>query len=365
MKIGFYCFDNAGGDAMSLLVGAAKAARHDTALFIKQERGLAQDSNMVGLDAMITGLSSFEPEQELAFAEICREHNIPWYVFEDVPGACLNPKAKDWAPKAKLVFLALPSGADDARKFGYPGSVYLGPPPQWRVEYETLMAAKAENWRARMRKVVGGGLAMFGLDQNDKVVGLIGSKDPEENNRVISVVVSAMRGMDNVILAFGQHPGEKPNPDKPGDQERFERAFAERSKMLESVWTGVTNDTSVWKGSRIAGAADVMVYASATNISIAGAYARVPGIYLDDEGVRARMRAQSGQEKWFVAELGGAFKVSGLLSLKVRLNMLINDPLTQQDLHHFQEQSFPLPDDWHTERKIIRFVEQTFRSSPS
>ncbi|MEK7077696.1 MAG: hypothetical protein AAB928_01200 [Patescibacteria group bacterium] len=363
MKIGFYCFDNAGGDAMKLLAEAAFKAGHEDVLFSKQTRGLALEEEIAGFDAMVTGLSSFETEQELAFAEICLRHNIPWYVFEDVPGACLRPKAKDLAPRAKLVFLALPSGADDAREFGYPGSVYLGPPPQWRVEYETLTQAKAENWRSKMCKRIGSGEATFGLYQNDKVVGLIGGKDPEENNRVIKLLVSVVLGMgkDNIVIAFGRHPGEKPNPDKPGDQGRFERAFAERSNMLESIWTGVTDDTGVWKGSRIAGAADVMVYASGTNISIAGAYARVPAVYLDDKGVRERIKSQSGQEKWFVAELGGAYKASGDFGLSMALNMLIKDPSARQDLYHLQEQAFPLPDDWHTEHKIIRFVEQTFR----
>ncbi|MBI2052181.1 MAG: hypothetical protein HYT38_00685, partial [Candidatus Sungbacteria bacterium] len=195
MKLGFYCFDNAGGDAMKILAEAAIAANHDVILFPKQTRGLAQESEVAGLDAMVTGLSSFETDQELAFAELCIAHRIPWYVFEDVPGACLRSKAKEWASRAKLVFLALPSGADAAREFGYPGSVYLGPPPQWRLEYEKLMRAKAENWRAGMEKSIFGGLALRGLDQKDKVIGLIGGKDPEENNRVIQVVISAVRDM--------------------------------------------------------------------------------------------------------------------------------------------------------------------------
>lgn len=363
MRLGFFCFDNAGGDAMKILAEAAGKAGHNFVLFPKQVCDLAQSSadDIAELDAMVTGLSSFETEQELAFADICIRRGIPWFIFEDVPGACLRPKAKERAYYAKLVFLANPSGTQAAQDFGYAGSVYLGPPPQWRVEYETLMAAKAENWRARMQKRIGSGPAMFGLHQDDKVIGLIGGKDPNENNRVIDLLVSVVleMGKDNIVIAFGKHPGEKPNPDKAGDKERFERAFAERSEMLKSVWTGTTDDTSVWRGSRIAGAADVMVYASGTNISIAGAYARVPAVYLDDEGVRARMRAQSGQEKWFVAELGGAFKASGLQDLKAALHSLLTSPLARQDLYHLQEQSFPLPDDWHTETKIIRFLEQT------
>ncbi len=360
MKFGFFCFDNAGGDAMSILADAAYQAGHESMLFPKQVRGLAQnsESEVTGLDAMVTGLSSFEVDQELAFADLCVKSRVPWYVFEDVPGACLRPKAKEWANQAKLVFLALPSGADDAAKFGYPGSVYLGPPPQWRVEYEKLMQAKAENRRARIDKAVYGGMMFRSLGPYDKVIGLIGGKDPEENNRVIQIVVAAIAGMENIVLAFSQHPGEKPDPDKPEEVECFRRLFLERNRMLERI---VWANTNQWAGAQVVGVADVMIYASGTNISIAGAYARVPGIYLDDEGVRARMVKQTGQEKWFVAELGGTHKASGDFGLSMALSTLIKDPATRQALYHSQEQAFPLPEDWHTETKIIRFLEQTIR----
>ena len=125
--------------------------------------------------------------------------------------------------------------------------------------------------------------------------------------------------------------------------------------MLQQVtWA----NTSQWGGSQVAGAVDVMIYASGTNISIAGAYARVPGVYLDDEGVRSRMVEQTGQEKWFVAELGWAHKASGDFGLSMALNILIKDPAARQVLYHDQEQAFPLPEDWHTETKIVRFLEQ-------
>ena len=65
MKLGFFCFDNAGGDAMKILAEAAITANHNVMLFPKQVRGLAHGSevDVAGLDAMVTGLSSFEIEQ--------------------------------------------------------------------------------------------------------------------------------------------------------------------------------------------------------------------------------------------------------------------------------------------------------------
>ncbi|MEK7629501.1 MAG: hypothetical protein AAB394_03150 [Patescibacteria group bacterium] len=363
MKIGFFCFDNAGGDAMALLAKEAETRGHEVTLFPKQVRGLAKErgQELIDLDAMVTGLSSFETEQELEFADFCLKFQTPWFVFEDVPGACLRPKAKDyWAYRAKLVFLAHPSGSEAAKEFGYDGTVYLGPPPQWRLEYESLMQAKAENWPRRKKLVeISGVSTEIGLSKNDRSVGLILGKEPEENNRIIKVVKEALAGMDarGIVLVVGKHPGERPDPNKPGDEERFTQLFVERSKILEDIWVANTNDTKIWKGARIAGSADVMIYASGTNISIAGAYARVPGIYLNDEGVRARVKIQTGGETWFVAELGGAVKASSRDQLADAIQFLLTSA-GQDRCCRQQEKAFPLPDDWHTERKIIEFLEK-------
>lgn len=372
MKLGFFCYDNAAGDAMAILAKVAGELGYTAVLFPKQVHGAIQRAlEMRDCNFVVTGLSSFQTQEELDLVAALPTE-VRWVVFEDVPGACMRPLVKErgMANRAGLVLLASPAMADAARAFGYGNSVHLGPPPQWRKEYDGLMAAIAANKRAEM---------MFGLaDDNgvykyncridngghDTVVGLIGGKDPEENDRIIGIVVDAIDNMyDDPVFAFSQHPGEKAER-KPGmsDEEyqkevgRFERLFAERKQILidSDVWVA---DTASWKGVELAAAADVMVYASGTNISIAGAYARRPAVYLNDEGVRARIAKQSGGDgSWFVAELGGAIKAGSGEELADCLKTALSDS-GKEGLRRSQEAAFPIPDDWHTEVKIIKYLE--------
>ena len=213
MKIGFFCFDNAGGDAMALLAKEAETRGHEVT-YSKQVRGLAKErgQELIDLDAMVTGLSSFETEQELEFADFCLKFQTPWFVFEDVPALVSDPRPRIIGLIGpRLVFLAHPSGSEAAKEFGYDGTVYLGPPPQWRLEYESLMQAKAENWPRRKKLVeISGVSTEIGLSKNDRSVGLILGKEPEENNRIIKVVKEALAGMDarGIVLVVGKHPAK-------------------------------------------------------------------------------------------------------------------------------------------------------------
>jgi hypothetical protein len=373
MKIGFYCYDNAAGDAMAILAKAAEELGHRVVLFPKQVRGYAaaHADEMADCDVVVMGLSSFQAQEELNL--IRRLDGVKWVVFEDVPGVCMRPLVKemDLVWRADLVLLASPTVADLAKMFGYKCNlVYLGPPPQWRKEYETLMAAIASNKRMEMvtrnrrgqivKGPLGDGDHEVMLVGGRTVIGLIGGKDPVENNRVINIVAKVVDDM-GAVIAFGEHPGEKAErKDDMSDDEfeaekaRFGRLFAEREEMLRDVWVA---DVSGWKGVQLAAAVDVMVYASGTNISIAGAFARRPAVYLDDESVRARLAKQTGGDgSWFVAELGGAIKAKTGEDLLTCIRTALSDS-GKEELRRKQEVAFPMPEDWHTEIKIIRALE--------
>lgn len=366
MHIGFFCYDNAGGNAMKLLADTAAAMGHTVKLFPKQVRDQAVTAWLAlkSMDMMVTGLSSFLTEEELAFADQCRKNGVPWVVFEDVPGACRRPKVKEYAPHAAAVIVAHPMMVAAAKVFGYTGELaYLGPPPQWRTDYRTLIEARKVNLMGRMTKVDGNtGVAMsVPVGDDDMVIGLVGGKDPVENNRVLRIVVEAAKQAPRVVIAFAKHPGEKPerkssmtNAEYEELERVFDRLFAERHEILAEVQAA---DVDGWNGMQVAATVNVMVYASGTNISIAGAYAGVPGIYLDDDGVRERMREQTGQDNWFVADLGGAIKVKNAGSLVVHLGSLSTESGLRQ-LRRAQEAAFPMPNDWFTEPKIIRFIEK-------
>ena len=370
MKIGFYCYDNAGGDAMKLFAEAAKRFGHQTVLFPKQVPGHAINhaTEMFDCNAVVTGLSSFQTHEELDFL-VSLPPKVKWMIFEDVPGASCRPlvRERNMAGRASAVILASPTGEKDARLFGYECPlVYLGPPPQWRKDYEALIAARTAKMRLKLNQRKGLGVASFEwapLSAEAVVVGLIGGKDPAENNRVIGIVLEAIEGT-GWMLAFGKHPGEKAER-KPGmsDEEferevaRFERLFAEQDQMFDGRWIADTSDTKVWSGPTIAGVADVMVYFSGTNISAAGAIAQMPQVHLDDEGVRRRLAGQTGGDgSWFVADLGGALKAKSASEVNQAIQTLLTSE-GREELAKKQAEAFPLPDDWNTEAKIARFLE--------
>ena len=377
MKLGFFAYDNAAGDAMAILAKSAEELGHQVVLFPKQVLGYAVEhaAEMRDCDVVVTGLSSFQTQEELNLVEMLDKGSIKWVMFEDVPGTCMRPlvKTRDMVWRADLILLASPAVAEAAKEFGYRCPlVYVGPPPQWRKEYETLMAAIASNKRGQITNI------RYGFDGRDVTgvnfdrcvfIGLIGGKDPVENNRVIKLVtgkVIQVIGAESaagtgVVFAFGKHPGERAErKDGMSDAEfeaekaRFGALFAEREEMLRDFWVA---DMSGWKGVELAAAVDVMVYASGTNISVAGAFARRPAVYLDDEGVRARIAKQSGGDgSWFVAELGGAIKAKSGEDLLACIKTALSDP-GRTTLFKQQEAAFPMPDDWHTEVKIIDYLE--------
>ncbi|MDP3800065.1 MAG: hypothetical protein Q8Q90_01445 [bacterium] len=356
LKLGFYCFDHAGGDALKIVAEEARSRGHIVVNPVKQLP--VSDEAMLALldcDAVVTGLSSFETDMELNVVRRLRDE-VPWFVFEDVPEAALRPKAKGVVRRVKLVFAARHDEEDILAKAGYVGSVHLGPPPQWRVEYEAVMAAKAGNARSTEMIKRKGAEAIYSFTENDKFVGTILGKDPDENNRVLRLLKDALLELgDNYVLAISQHPGEKPDLNKAGDEQRFEEAFAERRKILDEVWSF----NSGWKGAKLAGTVDVLVSGSASNITIASAYARVPQVWLDDEGVRVRLNAQ-GTGKWFVPELGGMLVADGAGDLGPMIKTALSER-GRQSLLDMQENNFPLPEDWHTENKIVDLLEKVVK----
>ncbi len=348
LSLGFYAFDHAAGDALRIVAEEAKSRGHHTVN--PQKQMPVSDEGMAALimcDAVVLGLSSFQTEMEINLLKALPKATRV-FILEDVPEAARRPKFREYVNRVVLVFSAHDLYRSSIHDFGYDGSVYLGPPPQWRAEYEGVMAAKTGNARSEIGSFNYGGDS-YVLDSSVKIVGTILGKDPIENNRILVILAEAIRG-NNILLAISQHPGEKAT--KPEDEEKFQKAFAERKEILKGVWLF----DSGWKGSKLAGAVDVLFSGSASNITIASAYARVPQVWLNDKGVRERMRAQTGKETWFVPALGGA-----LVSFGGDLKKVINTALSEGGrtyLLNKQEQNFPLPDDWHTEKKIVDFLEK-------
>ena len=90
MKLGFYCFDHAGGDALKIVAEEAISRGHQVVnpakqMPVSEEAMIA----LMGCDVVVTGLSSFKTEMEL---EVVRQLDpkISWIVFPCLAISCRN-----------------------------------------------------------------------------------------------------------------------------------------------------------------------------------------------------------------------------------------------------------------------------------
>lgn len=315
-----------------------------------------------GSDILVTGLASFETEADLTVASCALANNVPWVVLEDVPEACLRPKARILADKASAVILAHPAEQfrQHAVEFGYRPEIltYLGPPPQWRADYETTKAAMDANLRGSLQMIRQSySFQPVTLPQSMTVLGYIGVKNPITNNNILKML-GAVLG-NKFAIAFGKHPRER--TERPEDEQRFAELFAERDEIVRDTYCVITDGLN---GAKVVAISDIMLYSGSSTNGISGAMLGRRQIYYEDEAVKARIRKQTGQDHWFVAELGGAVKVSSILELADAIKYLSVSGELSALLNRNQQQNFPAPQDWDTETKIVRFLEnlvQQFR----
>lgn len=351
-KFGFYSYDVGPGNNMELLAAEAKKRGYEV-VNPKKQAPLSKEALVAlrGCCVVVTGLSSFETRHELNIVRNLPD-NTNWVVFEDVPDSCLRPEARDYAFRVDRLLMTPHTKLEDVARFGFRKNICLGPPPLWGVEYHELMRAKAMHLRKGMEKTASIGKAFLPLQSTDELAGFVGGKEPNINNLVLAMLIHALENKFRSVIGFSQHPGEKAT--KPEDEERFARAFEARADMLRQCWHLAKN----WKGVEVGATADVMVYAGGTHASIAGAYARLPGVYLDIPEVRDRMVKQTGKETWFVPELGGCYKASNSVDNLASVLRLATSEEGKAELLATQEAAFPIPDDWNTAAKIIDHIEQ-------
>lgn len=143
------------------------------------------------------------------------------------------------------------------------------------------------------------------LDPSETVVFVSGTKSPEVVNSMLSATISVEKEMfgEKFVLAFRKHGGEK--AEKPEDQERYERAWAERTKLLSDVWMigGSSTSNPEWYA-----LADMSVVSGGPTDTIVGAYARMGMVYyMNDDSKKMMKKSGSVDGTWWVAEYGGAY----------------------------------------------------------
>jgi len=355
VKIVFYGYDVAVGRNMQALAVCAQERGHAAILIPMQQKGVTaiRKSEIVNCDVLVTGLSGFETEQELVLVEMASALEKPWVIHEDVPGSCLRPKAKEFAPTASAVILALPYGEVAAKNFGYQETRYLGLPPLWGELYQEMTSSNVQ--KEGLYKSYAGRREPVGLE--DVVILPSGGKSPAFNNMVLELICEAGLVVfgGSFVLAFSAHPGEKPEDST--EEEIFQQMIIRRKELLGRVWT---LDVGLHSLSELQKACDITVFAGASTLSIAGAYNRQRMVYLDNEAVRERIQTQIlGDGTWFVAELGGALKVDGPEQIREAFCSLMTTE-GRALLRAMQETNFPFPETWGTEGNILDFLENTF-----
>ena len=354
MKIVCSAFDVGPRNCLDIIVEEANRRGHEAVLLPREKDVALTHSNQIQTadTVIIGGPASFETKVDTAVMETAEKAGVGVVVVEDSPGSSLRPGAKSVLFCLPNLILAHPADKYRvaAEQFGYFEPQYFGLPTHWRKDCEEIRAAAAMNI-CRHGNVLRGGDSFRYLGADDDTIGFIGTKDPAANNKILKLIIEAVG--DRYTVVFGQHPGEK--AEGPED----ERLFAERAESLRLV---DHVDTNGLNGAQVVALSDISVYAGGSTLSIAGAMLRRPQIYWEDDEVMDRLRVQGiADGHWFVAELGGALKVTGhAAALREAIEALMPGRSGLHKLWASQLENFPMPLEWDTEVKVVDFLEQNF-----
>ena len=358
-KMGFYSYTVGPAGMLKAVLSSAEKAGHQTLQFEENKPGIvaARKDEMSDLGVALLGLDSDRVEEGLELIDYLFSRNIPIVVMEDTPGSVLRPKAKEYTPKVAACLVAMQNGIDGAKSFGYERVEYFGPPPHWGVSYRDMMDKPSR--RPEFKKRVGS--EVVDLDTSDQIMYVPGTKVPEVVNVAIRGSVDAGKQTlgENFVFHFRRHPGEVPNKNKPGDEERFSKLFEERKPLLEGLTILEPGDSN---NPQLIRAADITIFpGGGPTESIVAAYARIPTLFCWNDLVAQGLRdigIQSG--KWFVAELGGSLKVTNSDELASGINSLLKGDGCER-LKKMQEKNFPLPKTWDTAPRVVELLEGVAR----
>lgn len=271
-------------------------------------------------DAIITGLSSFKPKEELALGEYAKDNGIPWYVIADTHGNFGRPAAKGLVDNATVI-VASPGEMQDALDFGYGDALYLGGPPEWD-----------DFWN----------IPTANIDLSKKLTILVGGiKLPEINHTLLKETVKAMNALGHDWqMIYKPHPNEWEN----NTGETVE-------DILDGVTVVETNDRLI----NLIPAVDLTILTSGTTAVIQAAYLRKPTVYFEDQMVRDRMVEQTGTEGWFPTDAGVSALATPENMAEVIQEMLSPEEVEKLKLQ--QERIYPKTEtDKKPEENILEYI---------
>lgn len=391
MKFGFCVYDVGPAKNNKIIAQVAKEMGHEVVVVPFQEESAwtKYRDELFLCDLVIGSFSSFKTMSDGTRVPVMEEINLvnalprnqdrgylPFVVAEDIPGPALRLNAIPGfegfkAPLAGAI-VAMPGQHEEAvrkggKGFSYRDVVYLGPPCHWKESYDAMTSGEPISFSHRFL----GECYRERVSSRDATVFYIGGKDIFRDNALLEIIVNGWRRLrlfenyqtafnwDRLVLVFKRHSGEKGALQKEAFKKKAVEAFAWRDEFLKDVWQ-MELDPS-WSVPELIRASMVTVFDGSRTDSIAAAYARTgSSLYYYDEVSIQNIANQGGPGHFFVSTLGGALEVEGLAQFEAGLDLLLT-PEGRKWLRVSQEKNFPLPDDWDTAPKIVRYLERLAR----
>ena len=367
MKIAIYAFDRGPYSMFSFVAEAARKRGHEViqmsaAQLMPTEEFMtrAHSANIV-----LVNFSALQKNAEVQFLEQLGE--VPFVVVDDLFGAPFRPYAKEWAPRAAGVILALDFQQKRAEDFGYRKHCifHVGPPAHWQEGY--LRLRDCGDQRMNMGLTQGG--FFLPVSPKDFIVFYAGSKYPEENNNIIEGVITAGRAEAGERLALSWRPRPRLDEEPPQlpaeaseEQKRkrktevaaLEPLFRRREELFQSLPLVDFGKASMQECMK---SADVSILTGGSTDSLLASYARVPFVYWHDEqNVHHLQTTGASDGQWFVAERGGGRVVGNTEELRKAFQEF-RTPEGLTALREAQERAFPLPKTWDTAPLVVELAE--------
>lgn len=329
MRFFFYALDIGPANNLALIEVEALRRGHSKRSVLAEELGPMSFNNINQPDVIITGLSSFKNEEELALGAVAGEAGVPWVVIADSHRTWSRPAAAGRVGKATLI-IATPVESEAAREFGYGRVEYFGGPPTWQAF------------------AVPSSFALKRPSSNAVVIFVGGPKDGRLADELLAAVVASMKDIGgDWWLVFRPHPREDTTT---VDPER-------RQKIIGGV--NLLSLPREVEQSDLITTVDLSIFTLGATGAIEAAYRRRPAVYFENEAVRENVRAQTkGSFEWFSAEAGACVKTDerGMTTVIQRLLT----PEGVAELRARQEEIYPIPppDGERVETRIVRFLEE-------
>ncbi|MDD4319297.1 MAG: hypothetical protein PHW10_03165 [Candidatus Peribacteraceae bacterium] len=247
MKLGFSAYNVGPFKMLRQIANEAAWYGHDTTLTSLRPDGEEQLEDALNrsaerlrsCDAVILGVSN-AVDAETAVARRLHEE-MPLFVVEDYPGnALMDPAAKGTAPFHVAVFPAMPGKEDAYRAFGFPESVYVGPPPHWETDKNAYEQARGLRRNGGVRKVRDGDERT--ITAEDAVIYVPGAKTIETEAALLRQLLEQFHDrLDRTVFHYRPHPGEAGSEKWRGKREEYDALLASIRGELGDAWT-IAND---------------------------------------------------------------------------------------------------------------------------